>query len=45
MFLGWFKRRCLRRNLVEFLSIAELSKETDFDISRVGALLKHLNSL
>ena len=45
MFLGWFKRSCLRRNSGEFLSIPKLSKETEFNVSRVGALLKNLNSL
>ena len=45
MFLGWFKRRCLRKNSREFLSVPKLSKETEFDVSRVGVLLKHLNFL
>ena len=44
-FLGQLIRRCLKRNPGEFLSISKLSKETEFDVSRVGALLKHLNSL
>ena len=44
-FLGLFKRRCLRRNPDESLSISSLSKETEFGVSRVGALLKNSNSL
>ena len=30
---------------MNLLSIPKLLKETEFDVSRVGALLKHLNSL
>ena len=44
-FLGLFKLKCLGRNSGELLSISKLSKKTEFDVSRVGALLMHLNYL